>query len=300
MADFKKPDEQRRIKIADHEVVTYSWGEGDEVVFLLSGGPGLPCRYLVEPHLRLVDEGYRVVSYDQMGTGQSDRPKDESLWHVERFADEVETVRIALDLDQFHLIGHSWGGWLGMEYAVKYPGVLASFVIANSAADIQHLESELNRLRGGLGAETVRMMQRREAEWSIDHDEYKAAITLLNYRHVCRLDVWPEPLAESAADWNMDPYMAVQGPNEFLYIGNLKDWNRLEDMRAFDRPCLISSGAHDEMTPNCAMRMHNTIPGSEIVIFPNSSHTPFYEEPEAYYARILKFLRDHPAGSIQK
>jgi proline iminopeptidase len=243
----------------------------------------------------LVDAGYRVVSYDQLGTGRSDRPTDEKLWHISRFAKEVETVRSALGLDRFHLIGHSWGGWLGMEYAVTFPGVLASFVIANSAADIPHLVSELNRLRGGLGIETVRMMQRREAEWSIDHDEYKAAITLLNYRHVCRLDHWPAPLAESAADWNMDPYMAVQGPNEFLYIGNLKNWNRLDDMASFSEPCLIVCGAHDEMTPNCALRMHGSIPNSDVAVFPNSSHTPFYEEPEAYFTRLEKFLHDHPS-----
>jgi proline iminopeptidase len=295
MADFHDPDETRRVAVAGHEVVTYSWGAGEEVVFLLSGGPGLPCRYLAEPHLRLVDAGYRVVSYDQLGTGQSDRPKDESLWHVARFAQEVETVRSALGLDRFHLVGHSWGGWLGMEYAVTFPGVLASFVIADSAADIQHLVSELDRLRAGLGIETLRMMQRREAEWSIDHEEYKAAITLLNHRHVCRLDRWPEPLAASVADWNMDPYMAVQGPNEFLYIGNLKDWNRLEAMGGFDAPCLIVAGAHDEMTPSCALRMHGAIPNSEVAIFPNSSHTPFYEEPEPYFERLLKFLRAHPS-----
>ena len=295
MPDFSNPDETNHVSVEEHEVVTYSWGAGKETIFLLSGGPGLPCRYLVEPHLRLVDSGYRVVSYDQLGTGRSDRPTDEKLWHVSRFAKEVETVRIALGLDRFHLIGHSWGGWLGMEYAVTFPGVLASFVIANSAADIPHLVSELNRLRGGLGIETVRMMQRREAEWSIDHDEYKAAITLLNYRHVCRLDHWPAPLAESAADWNMDPYMAVQGPNEFLYIGNLKNWNRLDDMASFSEPCLIVCGAHDEMTPNCALRMHGSIPNSDVAVFPNSSHTPFYEEPEAYFTRLEKFLRDHPS-----
>ena len=295
MADFHNPDETRRVAVAGHEVVTYSWGGGEEVVFLLSGGPGLPCRYLVEPHLRLVEAGYRVVSYDQLGTGQSDRPKDESLWHVARFAQEVETVRSALGLDRFHLIGHSWGGWLGMEYAVTFPGVLASFVITNSAADIPHLVSELDRLRAALGIETLRMMQRREAEWSIDHEEYKAAITLLNYRHVCRLDHWPGPLADSVADWNMDPYMAVQGPNEFLYIGNLKDWNRLEAMGGFDAPCLIVAGAHDEMTPSCALRMHGAIPNSEVAIFPNSSHTPFYEEPEPYFERLERFLRSHPS-----
>jgi proline iminopeptidase len=294
MPDFSSPDETKPVSIDEHEVVTYSWGTGKETIFLLSGGPGLPCRYLVEPHLRLVDAGYRVVSYDQLGTGQSDRPTDEKLWHISRFAREVETVRRALDLDHFHLIGHSWGGWLGMEYAVTFPGVLASFVIANSAADIPHLVGELNRLRGGLGIETVRMMQRREAEETIDHEEYKAAITLLNYRHVCRLDRWPPPLAESVADWNMDPYMAVQGPNEFLYIGNLKDWNRLNDMGSFTEPCLIVCGAHDEMTPNCALRMHVAIPHAEVAVFPNSSHTPFYEEPEAYFQRLEKFLRDHP------
>ncbi len=93
----------------------------------------------------------------------------------------------------------------------------------------------------------------------------------------------------------MDLYMAVQGPNEFLYIGNLKDWNRLEAMAGFDAPCLIVAGAHDEMTPNCALRMHGAIPNYEVAIFPNSSHTPFYEKPEPYFARLLKFLRAHPS-----
>lgn len=290
MAEFDKPDAVSEIAIGPHRVTSYSWGEGEEVVFLLSGGPGLPCRYLVDPHLRLVDKGYRVVSYDQLGTGRSDRPSDASLWHVARFAQEVETVRKALELERFHLIGHSWGGWLGMEYAVTFPNALASFVIADSAADIPHLVSELNRLRGGLGIETVRMMQRREAEGSIDHEEYKAAITLLNYRHLCRLDRWPEALMQSVAEWNMDPYLEVQGPNEFLYVGNLKDWSRLEDMAGFTRPCLILNGAHDEMTPACALRMHNSIPNSEVAIFPNSAHCPFYEEPEAYFARLEAFL----------
>lgn len=290
MADFAAPDQTQRVTVDGHEVVTYSWGEGDEVVFLLSGGPGLPCRYLVEPHLRLVDAGYRVVSYDQLGTGASDRPKDDSLWHIERFAREVETVREALGLGAFHLIGHSWGGWLGIEYAVIFPQGLKSFVIADSAGDIPHLVSELGRLRSSLGPETVRMMQRREAEGSIDHPEYQAAETLLNYRHVCRLEQWPEPLTASIEDWNKDPYETVQGPNEFLYTGNLKDWNRIADMAAIAQPCLVVVGAYDELTPACALRMHKALPNAGIAVFPQSSHTPFYEEPEAYFARVEAFL----------
>lgn len=290
MAAFNSPDQTQRVSVDGYEVATCSWGAGQETLFLLSGGPGLPCRYLVEPHLRLVDQGYRVVSYDQLGTGTSDRPADLSLWRIERYAREVEIVRTALNLEQFHLIGHSWGGWLGIEYAVTFPDALASFVIADSAGDIPHLVSELNRLRSALGPETVRMMQRREADGTIEHEEYKAAITLLDYRHVCRLETWPEPLSESIADWNRDPYETVQGPNEFVYTGNLKDWNRLETMQAIEQPCLVVVGAYDELTPACALRMHKALPNSEIAVFANSSHTPFYEEPDAYFSRLQTFL----------
>ena len=115
--------------------------------------------------------------------------------------------------------------------------------------------SELDRLRAALGSETVAMMQRHEAEGTLDHPEYQAAVTLLNYRHVCRLAEWPAPVRRSLDDWNMGPYEAIQGPNEFLYIGNLKDWNRVPDLHRIAAPVMITTGQHDELTPACAMRM---------------------------------------------
>jgi len=67
------------VQIGEYRVVTYSYGTGDNVLFLLNGGPGLPCNYLREPMLRMVEDGYRVVIYDQLGCGASDRPKDPAL-----------------------------------------------------------------------------------------------------------------------------------------------------------------------------------------------------------------------------
>jgi proline iminopeptidase len=134
------------------------------------------------------------------------------------------------------------------------------------------------------------MMLRHEAEGTYDHPEYKAAITLLNYRHVCRLQESPAPMKRSGADWNQGPYRTMQGPNEFLYIGNLKDWQRIERLGEIRVPALITVGGHDEQTPACAARMKRALPEAELRVFPNSAHVPFYEEPADYYPVLTAFL----------
>jgi proline iminopeptidase len=153
-----------------------------------------------------------------------------------------------------------------------------------------HLIEELNRHRAALGPETVAMMQRYEATGNFDHPVYQAAITILNYRHLFRNDVWPKTVTEAFKKINMDIYGTMQGPNEFLYVGNLKDWNRVPDMHRIDVPTLIMCGQHDELTPACSMRMHNVLPNSEITVFTNCSHMMMYEDPEAYRTRIAAFL----------
>lgn len=287
------PDDRVEVDVDGHRVIAYVFGTGGETLFCLNGGPGLPCDYLREAHSCLIDEGYRVVAFDQLGTGAADRPEDPALWTIERYVEETETVRRTLGLGKVHLLGHSWGGWLAIDYALKYKDNLKTLILEDTVADMPHLVTELERLRAALGSETVAMMQKHEAEGSIDHPEYMAAITLLNYRHVCRLPVWPAPVDRSLGDWNMGPYVAMQGPNEFLYTGNLKDWNRIPDLPRLDLPCLITTGEHDELTPACALRMKNALPDAELAVFRNSSHMPFYENPDDYYPRLIDFLARH-------
>lgn len=288
-----EPDERIEIHVEGHTVVAYSFGSGEETIFCLNGGPGLPCDYLREAHTCLVDEGYRVVAFDQLGTGASDRPTDPALWTIGRYVEETETVRKALGLGKVHMLGHSWGGWLGIDYALAYPGNLKTLILEDTVADMPHLIVELERLRAALGSETVAMMQKHEARGTIDHPEYLAAITILNYRHVCRLPEWPAPVLRSLGDWNMGPYGTMQGPNEFLYTGNLKDWNRVPDLHSIKVPVLITCGEHDELTPACALRMKLHLPDAELKVIDNASHMPFYENPEAYYPALLDFLSRH-------
>jgi proline iminopeptidase len=287
---YRQPDETRRIPVHGHEVVTYSFGTGPEVLFCLNGGPGLPCDYVRDSHSRLADAGYRVVCFDQLGCGASDRPTDPKFWTLERYVEEVEIVRTALNLGTVHLLGQSWGTWLGIEYALTYPTNFKTITLADGAADIPHLVTELERLRGALGSETIAMMQRHEAENTIDHPEYQAAITVLNYRHVCRLQTWPDAVNASLADWNMGPYKAIQGPNEFCYTGSIKNWQRTEQLHRITQPALVLCGLHDELTPACSRLIHQSLPNAQIKVFPNSSHMPFWEEPEDYFKTLGDFL----------
>lgn len=289
----RTPDATQEVTVDGHRIATYSFGAGDDVLLCLNGGPGLPCDYLREAHSGLAGEGYRVVAFDQLGCGKSDRPSDPAYWTIQRYVEEVETVRQALKLGRVHLMGHSWGGWLAIDYALTYPDALKTLILEDTVADMPHLTTELEKLRAALGAETVMMMERHEAEGTFTHPEYAAAVTLLNYRHVCRLQDWPAPVKRSLDDWNMGPYMTMQGPNEFLYIGNLKDWNRIPDLPRLQVPVLITVGQHDELTPACAMRMKHALPQAELHVIANSSHMPFYENPAGYYPVLLEFLARH-------
>jgi proline iminopeptidase len=287
----KNIDNTINVSVNGYTVKVYSFGTGDETLLCLNGGPGLPCDYIRDCHSWISDKGYKVIAYDQLGCGLSDKPKDKQLWNVKRYANELNTIIEALNLKNIHLLGQSWGTILGLEYVVTYPNVVKSMIMDNGVSDVPHLISELNRLREALGSETVKMMLRHEAEGTLDHPEYQAAITILNYRHVCRLDEWPESIHASLNDWNMDVYETMQGPNEFLYIGNLKEWNRINEMKDVRTNTLITVGMHDELPPSCALKMNNALSNSIIKVFKNSSHMPFYEEPNKYFKTLINFIR---------
>jgi proline iminopeptidase len=299
MVAIRKPDQTAKVDVPGGRVAVYSYGTGDDVLLCLHGGPGCTCDYVRDSHSVLADYGYRVVAFDQLGSGRSDKPKDKSLWSIPRFVEEVEAVRKSLDLGRVHLLGQSWGTWLGTEYCLKHLSKVKTYIIANGSGSVPQTVAEMHRLRSELGAETVEMMLRHEAQGTTDHPEYTAAITILYHRHLCRADPWPLPVRRSIEGINMDVYGTMWGPNEFCCTGSLKDWNRLADMHRITVPCLILTGMHDELTPNCAMAMHRALPDARIHIFKNGSHLPFWEEPAAYFEVLKNFLDDHRAATAK-
>src|SRR5690349_11744040 len=92
-------------------------GQGPITILTLHGGPGCTHEYFECFEQFFSKEHYQIIFYDQLGSYHSDQPDDPSLWTVERFCEEVEQVRQALNLENFYLYGQSWGGLLAIEYS---------------------------------------------------------------------------------------------------------------------------------------------------------------------------------------
>jgi proline-specific peptidase len=270
-------------------------GDGEEPgklpLLCLHGGPGALHDYL-EPLATLAETGRRVVFYDQLGCGRSWIEADPSFWTVALYVDELRKVRDALGLDRIHLFGSSWGGMLAMEYALTQPAGLASLVLSSSPASIPVWAEETNRLRGDLPEDVQRVLDEEEAAGRLDSPEYEEATAEFYKRHVCRLDPWPDNVMRSFMGLREHPdvYLTMQGPNEFVITGTLKDWDVTARLGEIQVPTLITAGRHDEFTPRQAQALNEGIRGSELVTFENSSHMQFVEEPDRYFEVVGDFL----------
>ena len=241
-------------------------------LLVLHGGPGAGHDYL-EPLEELATER-KVVFYDQLGCGRSDRPDDRSLWRMEYFVAEVGRVRDALGLNTIHLFGQSWGGWLAIEYMLSNPSGVVSLVLASTSASIPQFVAEAARLKAALPPDVYHALQQHEAAGDLDHPEYQAAVREFYARHICRLDPWPECLLRTVRNLDGNPvYETMNGPNEFTVVGNLKDWDRVDRLGEIKVPTLISVGRYDEITPACAETLRRGIAQAELRLFPDSSHT---------------------------
>ena len=277
-------------------------GNGEEPgklpLLVLHGGPGASHDYL-EPLEAMANTARRVIFYDQLGGGNSDHPHNPSMWTVELFVEELGAVRKALALDHLHILGQSWGGMLGMEYALTQPSGLASLTIADSPASLVQWVSEANRLRAQLPSEVQQTLLHHEQNGTTDSREYQDAMLVYYRRHVCRLDSWPDCVTRTFEKLAQYPevYNTMNGPSEFHVIGTLKTWDITDRLHEIKVPTLLLSGRYDEATPIIVEPIQRSIPGSEWIIFENSSHMPHVEETELYLQVLDRFLM-HVEGEI--
>jgi proline-specific peptidase len=246
----------------------------------------------LEPLEAITETGRRVIFYDQLGCGKSDHPHNPSLWKLELFVEEVGALRRSLGLDDIHLLGQSWGGFLAQEYLLTKPSGVQSLILANSAASTERWIDEANRLRSELPAEVEQTLKKHEEAGTTDDPAYISATEVYYHRHLCRLNPWPDCLNRTFANLSQDPevYNTMWGPSEFHCTGLLQDWNIESQLGEIHIPTLILSGEYDESTPAINEVLHRGIQNSEWILLEESSHTSHLEVTQKYLQALTNFL----------
>jgi proline iminopeptidase len=190
-------------------------------LLLLNGGPGATHEYFEGFESFLPAEGIEFIYYDQLGCGNSDNPKDTTMWDLARYVEEVETVRkaLGLDKDNFYLLGHSWGGILALEYSLKYQDHMKALIISNMMSSCpdygKYADDVLAKQMDPKVLDSIRMI---EAKGDFDNPRYMALLMPNFYeKHILRMpaDKWPEPVTRSFSKMNQSLYVTMQGPSEF-------------------------------------------------------------------------------------
>jgi len=280
------------------KVWTKRFGNNPKIkLLLLNGGPGATHEYFECMENFLPAEGIEFIYYDQLGCGNSDDPKDTSMWDLARYVEEVEQVRTALKLtkDNFYLLGHSWGGILAIEYALKYQQHLKGLVISNMMSDGpaygKYAEEVLAKQMDLKVLDTIR---RIEAAKDFSNPKYMELLLPNFYaKHILRLPLadWPEPVNRSFAKMNQSLYVTMQGPSEFGISGKLEKWDRSKDLKNITVPTLSIGGKYDTMDPEHMKWMSTQLQNGSYLFCPNGSHMSLYDDQEVYMKGLISFIK---------
>ena len=273
-------------------------------LLLLHGGPGATHEYFEAFDSYLPGAGIEFYYYDQLGSAYSDQPDMPDLWDLPRFVEEVEQVRQALKLDSgnFYLLGHSWGGLLATEYALKYQQNLKGLIISDMIASIpEYNRYAHNVLMPAMDQKALAEIEKLEAARQFDSPRYEELLMQYFYvDHILRMppDRWPDPVLRAFARLNKKIYVPMQGPSEMGASGKLEQWDRTADLPKITVPTLAIGARYDTMEPAQMEKIAKTVKKGSYLFCPNGSHMAMYDDQKVYMAGVIQFLRDVDAGRL--
>jgi proline iminopeptidase/L-proline amide hydrolase len=265
-------------------------------VVLIHGGPGgTHASYL--DALALADER-AVILYDQLDSGRSDHPNDPANWTVRRFTDEVDAVRRALGVKRWHVLGHSWGGTIALEYGARRPPELAGLVLASPLISTRSWIADAGVLRTKLPAGTQRVLKTCDPPRPVTPACDKA--TELFYRQFNGREPRSDAMtayvrAQAAAGglgFNKELYERMWGSSEFVSTGTLRTYNGEPLLGKLVGPCtLFVVGQYDEARPVTIERFAERAAGAEFAVIPGAAHGFFSDRPEEALGILRPWLR---------
>ena len=275
-------------------------GRGQPLV-VLHGGPGASHDYLL-PHLIPLARRNRLVFIDERGSGRSPSLEDPSGYTIENMVEDVEAVRVALRLGKINLLGHSYGGALAQAYALKYQRNLAHLVLCSTFSSTRAMNEVFVRMKAQMAPELRARIDSLEhaglfgkgkgferLRYPADYMTASWGEGYFPHLYQKRPDANFDPLASGVMSWDL--YRTMWGSHgEFVIDGNLVSVEYDERLHTISVPTLITAGDHDECDPALSRKMQEKIPGSKLVIFPESGHMTFVDQPALFVKAVDDFL----------
>ena len=288
----------------DFRVWTKRFGNNPRIkVLLLHGGPAFTHQYMEVFESFFPKEGFEFYEYDQLGCGNSDKPPDTSLWVLERFVEEVEQVRKAIKADStnFYILGNSWGGILGMQYALSYQNNMKSLIVANMMASCPEYGRYAEEvLAKQMDPKVLAEIKAIEAKKDFNNPRYDELLFPNFYaQHICRLQEWPDPLMRSLKDYNKAIYTQMQGPSEFGIGGNLANWDIKNKLKEIRIPTLMIGAKHDTMDPKAMEEQSKLVQNGRYLYCPNGSHLAMYDDQKVFMDGVIRFIHDVDSGEFK-
>lgn len=281
--------------VGEFKVWTKRFGTNPKIkILLLHGGPAMTHEYMECFETFFQREGFEFYEYDQLGSYYSDQPKDSSLWTTERFVEEVEQVRKAIGADSsnFYLIGNSWGGILGMEYALKYQKNLKGLVIGNMMASGKEYGAYANEvLAKQMKPEVLAEIRAIEAKNDFANPRYMELLLPNFYKeHLCRLKEWPDGVNRAFKHVNNEVYTLMQGPSEFGIGGRLANWDVKNRLKEIEVPTLMVGAKYDTMDPKAMEEQSKLVQNGSYLYCPNGSHLAMWDDQKVFMNGVIEFI----------
>ena len=266
------------------------YGEGDPLI-VIHGGPGLNQDYLL-PQMQRLAEHNLVIFYDQRGCGQSTGDINSESMQIEVFLNDIEAIRKGFGFEKIAILGHSWGGFLAMNYAIVYPEKVDKLILLNSVPPSNE-EFEL------FGAEWQKRTVSIQDELAQMHEtkEYKegAPDTIEHlYRTLFHFYCF-HPEKANLLNLRTTATAALNGRKVHdFFTSNIlsKPFNLHAKLQKLTMPTLIVHGDSD-IIPFCtAQNTHKSIRESQFVLIPNCGHFPYVEESEVLFSALKRFLNE--------
>jgi proline iminopeptidase len=269
-------------------------GSADGIpVLFIHGGPGSRSCQMMHGYSEL-GENRPLIFYDQLESGNSDRTNDTTLWKIERFVNEIDSIRKYLSLNELHILGHSWGSAVLIEYLItKNPEGIKSAIFSSPYISTEAWLNDAGFLLKTLPQYLQDTIRKYEQLQEYQSDAYLAATDSFYYRFLSRND-WPTqppPECNGVTEFNETVYYYMWGPSEFTISGTLKDYDRVPDLEKIEISTLFIAGEYDEVRAETLKNFHSRVTNSEMAIIKGASHYTMINNPDETNKKINDFLK---------